>query len=158
MIDAGDATDHEDPFNLSRFVNAQENIYNQALAEMKSGRKRTHWMWYIFPQIDGLGFSTTTKHYAIKSKEEACHYLKHPVLGHRLQECTEAVLGIEGRSASEIFGHPDDQKLKSSMTLFASIADLDSVFTRVLEKFFRGERDVNTLYLLERLMEGVGRA
>jgi uncharacterized protein (DUF1810 family) len=155
MINAGDTIDHDDPFALSRFTSAQKDIYEQVLAELRSGRKRTHWMWYIFPQMDGLGTSATTKRYAIKSREEARHYLKHPVLGSRLRECAEAVLAVEERSVAEIFGYPDNRKLQSSMTLFASVADPGSVFARVLDKYFHGERDVRTLHLLENLREEV---
>jgi uncharacterized protein (DUF1810 family) len=108
-------------------------------------------MWFIFPQIDGLAHSATSKHYAIKSIEEARQYLNHPVLGTRLLECAETVLAIEGRSISEIFGYPDDLKLKSSMTLFASVADPHSVFVRILDKYFHGEQDAKTLHLLEKL-------
>ena len=108
-------------------------------------------MWYIFPQIDGLGHSTTAKRYAIKSIDEARQYLNHPVLGRRLLECAEAVLAIEGRSISEIFGYPDDLKLKSSITLFACVADPRSVFDHILDKYFHGERDVRTLHILEKL-------
>jgi uncharacterized protein (DUF1810 family) len=143
--------DDHDPFNLSRFTKAQEGIYNNVLAELRKGEKRTHWMWFIFPQIDGLGRSSTSRYYAIKSMEEARQYLKHPVLGKRLPECTEAVLGVEGRSVSEIFGYPDDMKLKSSMTLFAHVAGRQSLFERVLDKYFRGERDLRTLHLLEEI-------
>ena len=110
MTETSDTPGHEDPFNLSRFVRAQENIYPEALAELRDGQKRTHWMWFIFPQIDGLGYSSTARHYAIKSEDEARHYLNHPVLGRRLLECAEAVLALAGRSASEIFGYPDDLK------------------------------------------------
>ncbi len=110
-------------------------------------------MWYIFPQVDGLGQSTTSKYFSVKSIEEARQYLDHPVLGKRLLECAKAVLAIEGRSISEIFGHPDDLKLKSSMTLFAYLGDPDSVFVRILDKYFYGERDVRTLSLLEKLRE-----
>jgi len=110
-------------------------------------------MWFIFPQIDGLAYSTTSKHYAIKSIEEARQYLNHPVLGARLLECAETVLAVKGRSVSEIFGYPDDLKLKSSMTLFAYVAGPRSVFPRVLEKYFQGEQDVRTLDLLEKLKE-----
>jgi uncharacterized protein (DUF1810 family) len=149
MIKGNDASDRDDSFELSRFISAQERIYDIVLDELRSGRKRTHWMWYIFPQIDGLGHSSTTKHYAIKSMEEARQYLAHPVLGTRLVECAEAVLAVEGRSISDIFGYPDDLKLKSSMTLFASIAEPNSVFERILDKYFQGERDVRTLRLLE---------
>lgn len=138
-------------FDLSRFINAQESIYDSVLAELTNGRKRTHWMWYIFPQIDGLGHSPTSKYYAIKSIEEARQYLNHPVLGTRLLECAEAVFAIEGRSISEIFAYPDNLKLKSSMTLFASVADQCSVFARILDKYFDGERDALTLQLVEKL-------
>lgn len=153
MIKGNNAIDRDDPFELNRFISAQEGIYDRVLAELRSGRKRTHWMWYIFPQIDGLGHSATTKHYAIKSMEEVRHYLNHPVLGPRLVECAEAVLAIEGRSISEIFGYPDDLKLKSSMTLFACVADPRSAFVRILDKYFQGERDVRTLHLVENLKE-----
>ncbi|MDP1667006.1 MAG: DUF1810 domain-containing protein [Methylobacter sp.] len=145
MINASDNID------LSRFTSAQESIYDSVLAELKSRRKRTHWMWYIFPQIDGLGHSSTSKHYAIKNLEEARQYLNHPVLGKRLLECAEAVFSVEGRSISEIFGYPDNLKLKSSMTLFACVADPYSVFPRILDKYFNGERDALTLQLLEQL-------
>jgi uncharacterized protein (DUF1810 family) len=138
--------------DLSRFTDAQRNIYDNALAELKNGRKRTHWMWYIFPQIDGLGYSATSKHYSIKSMEEARQYMKHPALGKRLLECSNTVLGIEGRSISEIFAYPDDLKLKSSMTLFAHVAP-HSVFDLVLDKYFNGERDALTLQLLAKLKE-----
>ena len=143
-------TDHDNTFDLNRFTNAQAGIYETALAELKNGQKRTHWMWYIFPQIDGLGRSKTAKYYAIKSMEEARQYLNHPVLGERVLECAEAILAIAGRTASEIFGYPDDLKLKSSMTLFASAATPGFVFVRVLDKYFHGERDVKTLRLLEK--------
>ncbi|MEE7625854.1 DUF1810 domain-containing protein [Methylobacter sp. Wu8] len=145
MINANDTVD------LSRFTTAQASIYDNVLEELKSGRKRTHWMWYIFPQFDGLGHSTISKHYAIKSIEEARQYLNHPVLGTRLLECAEAVFAIEGRSISEIFGYPDDLKLKSSMTLFTYVAAPCSVFSRILDKYFNGERDALTLQLLEKL-------
>ena len=146
-----DTDGREDPFDLNRFTSAQKSIYGSVLSELRSGQKRTHWMWYIFPQIDGLGHSTTSIFYAIKSIEEARQYLNHPVLGVRLFECAEAVLAIEGRSISQIFGYPDDLKLKSSMTLFAYITDPRSVFVRILDKYFHGERDFKTLDLLEKL-------
>lgn len=151
MINASDTAGH--PVDLSRFMDAQQNIYDNVLAELRNGRKRTHWMWYIFPQIDGLGHSTTSKHYAIKSLEEARQYLNNPILGKRLLECAEAVFNIEGRSVSDIFGYPDNLKLKSSMTLFAYVAASGSVFDRVLDKYFNGERDALTLRLLEKLKE-----
>ena len=140
--------DASDPHDLKRFVQAQEDDYERALSEVKSGRKRSHWMWYVFPQIDGLGFSTTSRLYSIKSIGEAKAYLSHPVLGPRLMECAEAVLGVEGRSAYEIFGPPDDMKLRSCATLFACVAPAGSVFERLLDKYFQGERDQKTLHLL----------
>jgi uncharacterized protein (DUF1810 family) len=138
----------DDPFDLSRFVAAQETDYRRALAEVRGGRKRTHWMWYVFPQFAGLGVSPTAERYAIKSAAEARAYLAHPVLGPRLVECAEAVLGVEGRSAAEIFGPPDDLKLRSCATLFAAVSPPGSVFERVLEKYYGGERDPKTLRLL----------
>jgi uncharacterized protein (DUF1810 family) len=147
-----DTVGRNDPFDLHRFIAAQDRVYDSVLAELQNGQKRTHWMWFIFPQIDGLGHSPTAQHYAIKSIEEARQYLHHPVLGARLVECAEAVVAVEGRSVSAIFGYPDDLKLKSSMTLFASVAENpQSVFNPVLEKYFDGEPDERTLQLLERI-------
>jgi uncharacterized protein (DUF1810 family) len=146
-----------DPFDLERFIRAQEAVYDRALAEIRSGDKRSHWMWFIFPQIDGLGFSSTAKHYAIKSAEEARQYLAHPVLGPRLRECAKAVLAVEGRSASEIFGSPDDLKLKSCMTLFESVAGQDSIFGQVLDKYYQGKRDTRTHEILAAMEERKGR-
>ena len=137
--------DSGDPYDLARFISAQEGVYDRALAELRDGLKRSHWMWYIFPQIDGLGHSPTTRHYSIKSLEEARQYLAHPVLGARLVECTEAVLAVSGQAASDIFGHPDDWKLQSSMTLFELVAGPSSVFERVLDKYYQGKRDARTL-------------
>jgi uncharacterized protein (DUF1810 family) len=148
MTSANDNRSSDDPYDLDRFVQAQENDYMQALSEIGSGRKRTHWMWYIFPQIDGLGFSPIAKHYSIKSLAEAKAYLAHPILGPRLLECTEAAVRVEGRSASEIFGSPDDLKLRSCATLFACVSPRGSVFDRLLEKYYRGGRDGKTLRLL----------
>lgn len=139
----------DDRFVLNRFVQAQEEVYPQALSEIKLGRKRSHWMWFIFPQIDGLGYSSTANFYAIKGKDEAKAYLDHPLLGKRLRECAEGLLKIEGKSAAEIFGYPDDVKLRSSMTLFASVSPADSVFSRVLAQYFQGEPDPKTLELLQ---------
>src|SRR5512143_368771 len=144
MTHGSDATDRNDPYDLNRFISAQEGIYDRVLAELRGGLKRSHWMWYIFPQIDGLGHSPTTRHYAVKSVEEARRYLGHPVLGARLTECTEAVLAVQGRSVSDIFGYPDDMKLQSSMTLFALVAGWSSVFERVLEKYYQGQLDAKT--------------
>jgi uncharacterized protein (DUF1810 family) len=138
----------KDPFGLSRFMQAQEDDCASALSEIKSGRKRTHWMWYIFPQIDGLGFSSTAKYYGIKSADEARAYLAHPVLGPRLAECAEAALGVEGQSATEIFGSPDDLKLRSCATLFACVSPPGSVFEKLLAKYYGGQRDDKTLRLL----------
>ena len=154
MRKTDETIDRDDPFDLSRFTRAQQGIYDSVLAELRSGRKRTHWMWFIFPQIAGLGHSPTSQHYAIKSSEEARQYLKHSVLGARLLECAEAVLAVEGRSVSDIFGYPDDMKLMSSMTLFASVAENPhSVFIQVLEKYFQGKQDDRTLQLLKRLRD-----
>jgi uncharacterized protein (DUF1810 family) len=137
-----------DPFDLNRFITAQKGVHERALAELRSGLKRSHWMWFIFPQIEGLGFSSTTRLYSLKSLEEARAYLAHPVLGARLRECTEAVLDVKGRSASDIFGYPDDRKLQSSMTLFSLVARPDSVFQRILEKYYQGKQDAKTLQIV----------
>jgi uncharacterized protein (DUF1810 family) len=145
---SGTSRSTDDPYDLSRFVRAQEDDYQQALAEIVSGRKRSHWMWYVFPQFDGLAFSSTSKLYSIKSAAEAKAYLDHPILGPRLLECAEAVVRVEGRSATEIFGSPDDLKLRSSATLFASVLPPASVFDRLLGKYYGGERDGKTLRLL----------
>jgi uncharacterized protein (DUF1810 family) len=138
----------DDPYDLGRFVQAQQDDFERALAEIRAGKKRTHWMWYIFPQLDGLAFSPTSKHYAIKSLDEARAYLAHPVLGPRLRECAEAALGVEGRSATAVFGSPDDLKLRSCATLFACVSPRGSVFDRLLAKYYGGERDQKTLRLL----------
>jgi uncharacterized protein (DUF1810 family) len=148
MANLTDKPRTDDPHNLDRFLIAQENSYEQSLAEIKAGHKRTHWMWYIFPQIDGLAFSSASKYYAIKSAAEANAYLEHPVLGARLRECAEAALKVEGRSATEIFGSPNDLKLRSSATLFASVSAPGSLFERLLDKYYSGQRDDKTLTLL----------
>jgi len=145
MSGLGNVHNQEDPFHLARFVSAQEGVYATALSELRSGRKRTHWMWFVFPQVSGLGYSATSQRYAIHGLDEARAYLNHPVLGARLRECAEAVLAVEGRSASEIFGPPDDVKLRSSMTLFAQADGPDSVFAQVLVRYFGGEQDAETL-------------
>ncbi|MBE7169250.1 MAG: DUF1810 domain-containing protein [Williamsia sp.] len=131
--------------NLKRFIDAQQTDYATALSEIKNGRKRSHWIWYIFPQIQGLGFSSTSKYYAIQDLEEAKSYLEHPQLGSRLVEISKALLELESNDAYRIFGTPDDLKLKSSMTLFAAVPGTDPVFQQVLEKFFKGVKDENTL-------------
>mgnify|MGYP003338948743 CR=1 FL=1 len=157
MTEPPDNQTSRDPFNLARFIRAQEEIYAQALAEVRSGQKESHWMWFIFPQIDGLGSSHTARRYAITNGEEARAYLDHPVLGGRLLECSEALLNVSGRSASQIFGSPDDLKLRSCMTLFARVASPGSIFERVLAKYFAGQPDQRTLELLkERTPRGCG--
>ena len=148
MADVNTRTDADDPFGLARFVEAQADSYDRALAEVRAGRKRSHWMWYIFPQFAGLGFSSMSRRYAINSRAEAEAYLQHPVLGPRLVACCEAALAVEGRSAYEIFGSPDDLKLRSCATLFAAVTPAGSVFDRLLQKFFAGVRDDATLRLL----------
>jgi len=154
MPDEGKSGDAGDPCDLNRFLQAQEDDYQRALSEVKDGRKRSHWMWYIFPQYEGLGFSPTARLYSIKSVAEARAYLNHPVLGQRLTECFEAALSVEGKSAHEIFGSPDDMKLKSCATLFAYVSPPGSLFERLLDKYFQGERDRSTLRLLGVSSEG----
>lgn len=139
-----------DPYGLARFIEAQQSVYTQALAEIAAGRKRTHWMWYVFPQVSGLGSSPTSVQYAIRSRDEAREYLAHPVLGRRLVECAEAVLQIRDRSAHVIFGSPDDMKLRSSATLFASVSLDGSVFHRIIDKYFDGKQDERTIEILNR--------
>ncbi len=135
--------------SLQRFIDAQQSDYETALSEIKRGRKQSHWMWYIFPQIQGLGFSATSKLYAIKNLKEAQEYLNHPLLGKRLKEITDALINLPSNNAHEIFGSPDDVKLKSSMTLFASVPDADPVFESALKKFFKGEKDAKTLSIIK---------
>lgn len=144
----------DDPFDLARFTNAQETAYDTALREISNGQKRSHWMWFVFPQIDGLGSSPTAQFYSIRSRAEAEAYIGHPLLGARLIACAEAALQCEDRSATEIFGYPDDVKLRSSATLFAAVSGPDSVFHRVLEKFFDGSHDGRTLDLLDQRTTG----
>lgn len=153
MVKPSETIYRDDPYDLRRFTKAQKNTYASALAELRSGKKKSHWMSYIFPQIDGLGHSPTSKRYAIKSIEEARQYLDHPVLGKRLLECVNTILAIEESSSLDIFGHSDDLKLKSSMTLFACIANSRPVFARVLDKYFNCDRDVKTLQLFEKIRE-----
>lgn len=136
------------PHDLSRFVEAQSTIFEQALSEIRSGRKRSHWMWFIFPQFRGLGSSPTSQHFAISSLEEAEAYLRHPILGPRLQECVLALLALDKTTASEIFGYPDDLKLRSSATLFAHVSPRGSIFEQLLDKYFDGERDSRTIGFL----------
>jgi uncharacterized protein (DUF1810 family) len=138
-------------YDLERFITAQEPVYEQVLAELRDGRKRGHWMWFIFPQLVGLGHSSTARYFAIKSREEARKYLAHPVLGARLHECTEALVAVPDSSISEILGFPDDLKFRSSMTLFSEMSEPGSVFAVALERFCGGEPDGQTLQLLETL-------
>jgi uncharacterized protein (DUF1810 family) len=132
-------------YDLNRFIAAQEHIFEQALAEIQAGKKRRHWMWFIFPQYKGLGSSSTSMEFAIKSKEEAIAYFNHPILGKRLEEITTYFYHLEGKLAYSILGYPDDKKMQSCMTLFESIPLKNSVFTKVLEKYFEGRRCQRTL-------------
>lgn len=134
-----------DPFNLQRFVNAQESVYDSVLAELREGDKQGHWMWYIFPQIHGLGYSFASRKFAISGLPEAKAYLDHPVLGARLRECTSLVNAVEGKSIHQIFGYPDDLKFRSCMTLFAQATPDSQVFLEALAKYYRGETDPATL-------------
>ena len=134
-----------DPYSLDRFVFAQKAIYQRVLSELKAGTKLSHWMWFIFPQIRGLGRSPVSIEYAISSRQEAVAYLKHPILGPRLKECTTLVLLVEGRSIAEILGSPDDMKFRSSMTLFSQISPDDLIFEKALQKYFGGTPDKLTL-------------
>ena len=135
----------DDGFRLQRFVDAQRSVYSAVLSELRAGRKRSHWMWFIFPQLSGLGHSVTSQTFAVSSLAEAAAYVAHPTLGPRLRECATLVAGIEGRSIEQIFDHPDDLKFRSSMTLFARAAPQEPVFASCLEKYFGGRPDPHTL-------------
>ena len=135
--------------DLNRFIEAQKLSYATALSEIRAGKKRSHWMWYIFPQIVGLGFSEMSRFYGIINKAEASAYLQHPVLGNRLLEISKELLRLKSNNAGEIFGSPDDLKLKSSMTLFSSLDNTDPVFNAILIKFFNGSKDEKTLIILK---------
>jgi uncharacterized protein (DUF1810 family) len=137
-----------DFFNLQRFLEAQNPVYSAILRELRQGQKRTHWMWFIFPQLIGLGRSEIAIWYSLSRLEEARAYLAHPLLGARLRECTQIVSDVKGRSAHAIFGTPDDLKFHSSMTLFEQAAEADSIFTTAIDKYFDGNRDPATLALL----------
>ncbi len=139
-----------DPHHLQRFVDAQERLYDGIVSELSRGRKQSHWMWFIFPQIQGLGFSEMAQYYAISSSEEAIAYLAHGILGPRLIECTRLVLAVENRTIHEIFGSPDDLKFRSSMTLFGAVSD-DPLFARAITKYFPEGADQATLRILARL-------
>jgi uncharacterized protein (DUF1810 family) len=138
----------DDPYGLRRFVDAQEPVWHRVRAELERGRKASHWMWFVFPQVAGLGSSPTAQHYAISGLDEARAYLAHPVLGPRLRECAELAAAVEQGGAAEVFGYPDDLKLRSSMTLFARAAPDEPVFPAVLDRYFDGEPDPRTLALL----------
>ena len=134
-----------DPYNLQRFVDAQSGVFDQVLAELRQGRKRSHWMWFIFPQIAGLGSSEMAQRFAISSREEAVAYLSHPVLGPRLRQCTDLVNKVSARTVEDIFGYPDDLKFRSSISLFARVAPDEEVFRAALEKYFNGKPDAATI-------------
>ena len=144
-----------DPFDLERFLKAQEPVFRAVLAELGRGRKQTHWMWFIFPQVAGLGVSAMSQRYAIGSRAEAQAYLAHPVLGARLIECTRLVLAVQGRTISAILGAPDDTKFRSSMTLFGAVSD-EPIFDQALARYFAGERDRATLEILAKLDRASG--
>ncbi|MBX9405898.1 DUF1810 domain-containing protein [Pseudomonas baetica] len=143
------STDQYDPFNLQRFVQAQDPVFDRVQRELDEGRKRSHWMWFVFPQFAGLGGSEMSRRFAIDTAEEARAYLEHPMLGARLRTCTQLVLNVRQRSIADIFGHPDDLKFHSSMTLFAQFAVEDSLFNQALERYFHGILDDWTLQLLD---------
>jgi uncharacterized protein (DUF1810 family) len=138
----------DDPFALQRFVDAQGPVYAQVRAELRAGAKSSHWMWFVFPQLAGLGRSATAKYFGIASRAEGAAYWRHPVLGARLEECTGLVLAVQGRSAHQIFGAPDDLKFCSSMTLFEQLVPDEPAFAQALAKYFGGRRDARTLELL----------
>jgi uncharacterized protein (DUF1810 family) len=142
------SSDDADPFDLRRFVDAQDRVYDTVLAELRNGAKRSHWIWFVFPQLRGLGHSATAMRYGISSLDEARAYLMHDVLGPRLRECARLVARIDGRSADDIFGWPDNLKVRSSMTLFARATDNNAEFRAVLDKFYNGEDDAATVELL----------
>jgi len=137
-----------DPYNLERFIDSQNPVYDRVRSELRAGSKRSHWMWFIFPQIAGLGHSSTAQHYAISSLKEAEAYLQHPILGARLRECTQLVNDITGRTIEEIFGYPDDLKFRSSMTLFTRATVDNGVFRQALQKYFDGADDPLTVKIL----------
>ena len=142
------SSDDADPLDLQRFVDAQDRVYGAVIEELRSGRKRSHWIWFVFPQLRGLGSSPTAVRYGISTREEAVAYLAHEVLGPRLRECTRLVAQIDGRSIEEIFGWPDYLKVRSSMTLFARSTEDNAEYLAVLEKFYDGEQDPVTVEAL----------
>lgn len=138
----------EDTFKLTRFLDAQNQVYLKALGEIQQGQKQSHWMWFIFPQLKGLGTSDAANYYGIRSLAEAKAYLQHPVLGKHLRQITTVLLALEGKTAFEVFGSPDNMKLRSCMTLFSLAQDTEDIFQHVLDKYFGGERDSKTVSLL----------
>lgn len=139
-----------DPYDLQRFVDAQDRVYARAVAELRAGRKTSHWMWFVFPQVAGLGSSPMAQQYAINSLDEARAYLAHPVLGGRLRECTQLLIDVKGRDLRDILGYPDDLKFRSSMTLFAALDDAPPIFNAALQQYFAGQPDARTLEVLAR--------
>ena len=137
-----------DTYNLQRFVDAQEGVFEEVCAELSAGHKRTHWMWFIFPQLKALGHSSTARFYGISGRQEAREYLQHPILGARLKQCTQLLLGAQGRSIHEILGSPDDLKFRSCMTLFASVTRDKQLFVDALNQYYGGQLDDRTLDLL----------
>lgn len=146
-----------DKYDLGRFVTVQMFSYTDALSEIRQGQKRSHWMWYIFPQLRGLGASQMAHEFGITSEREAVAYLQHEILGPRLLEISQAALEVEGRTALQIFGDPDCMKLRSCATLFAEVSPADSVFHQLLQKYFDGEKDLQTLDMLDRMRDGESR-
>jgi uncharacterized protein (DUF1810 family) len=140
-----------DPYDLQRFVEAQNPVYDQVCAELRAGRKKSHWMWFVFPQIEGLGSSPLARKFAISSLAEAAAYVAHPILSPRLVECTRLVNLVEGRPIEQVFGYPDDLKFRSSMTLFARATPDNGVFVHALKKYFSGQFDPGTLARLQAL-------
>ena len=138
----------DDPYHLQRFLDAQEGAFEIALGELARGRKESHWMWFIFPQMEGLGRSSVARRYAIKSRAEAEAYLLHPILGARLRQSAQALLKVEGKTATQVIGSTDNLKLRSSLTLFALVAGDEIVFQQALDKYYGGEKDAKTLALL----------
>ena len=147
-MESNNTAENSSDLNLNRFVLAQEKLYETVIAELKKGDKQTHWMWFIFPQIDGLGTSTFAKLYAIKNIEEAKAYYNHPLLGARLLECSKILLNIKNKSANDILGFPDYVKLQSCMTLFTLVFPFEKTFTDVLTKYYNNEKDVKTIEIL----------
>ena len=145
MYETAPAQQSKDRYNLQRFVSAQDRVFDQVLGELRAGCKMSHWIWFIFPQIEGLGRSPISHEYAISGRDEAKAYLQHPLLGSRLKQCAQLVLQVDGRSALDIFGSPDDMKFRSCMTLFAQVSPDDDIFQRALQKYYDGDPDQLTL-------------